>query len=97
MRSRPVATTALDLVGGDRSVVVARINGELRDLATEVTDTDIVEPVTVDSPEGLAVLRHSTAHVLAQAPETITSTRPRYFWSRPGCRVWLASARGSPP
>jgi len=67
MRSRPVATTALDLVGGDRSVVVARINGELRDLATEVTDTDIVEPVTADSPEGLAVLRHSTAHVLAQA------------------------------
>ena len=62
-----MATTALDLVGGDRSVVVARINGELRDLATEVTDADVVEPVTVDSPEGLAVLRHSAAHVLAQA------------------------------
>jgi threonyl-tRNA synthetase len=62
-----VATTALDLVGGDRSVVVARINGELRDLATEVTDADVVEPVSVDSPEGLAVLRHSAAHVLAQA------------------------------
>jgi threonyl-tRNA synthetase len=47
--------------------VVARINGELRDLATEVTDTDVVEPVSVDTPEGLAVLRHSAAHVLAQA------------------------------
>jgi len=59
-----VATT---VVGGDRSVVVARINGVIKDLATPVTDADIVEPVTVDSPEGLAVLRHSTAHVLAQA------------------------------
>ncbi|MSZ42200.1 MAG: threonine--tRNA ligase, partial [Actinobacteria bacterium] len=62
-----MATTAFDLVGGDRSVVVARINGELRDLSTEVSDTDVVEPVTVGSPEGLAVLRHSVAHVLAQA------------------------------
>jgi threonyl-tRNA synthetase len=54
-------------VGGDKSVVVARINGELRDLATEVVDTDVVEAVSVHTPEGLAVLRHSTAHVLAQA------------------------------
>ena len=60
-------TTAFDLVGADKSVVVARINGELRDLATEVSDTDVVEAVSVHTPEGLAVLRHSTAHVLAQA------------------------------
>jgi threonyl-tRNA synthetase len=66
-----MSTTAFDLVGGDRSVVVARINGELRDLATEVTDTDIVEAVLVDSPEGLAVLRHSAAHVLAQAVQDL--------------------------
>jgi threonyl-tRNA synthetase len=62
-----VATTAFDKVGGDRSVVVARINGVIQDLATPVTDDDVVEPVSVDSPEGLAVLRHSAAHVLAQA------------------------------
>ncbi len=62
-----VPTTAFDLVGADKSVVVARINGELRDLATEVSDTDVVEAVSVHTPEGLAVLRHSTAHVLAQA------------------------------
>ncbi len=62
-----MATTALDLVGGDRSVVVARINGELKDLTTPVTESDVVEPVGADSPEGLAVLRHSAAHVLAQA------------------------------
>ena len=62
-----MVTTAQDIVGGDRSVVVARINGEIKDLATPVTEADVVEPVLVDSPEGLAVLRHSTAHVLAQA------------------------------
>ncbi|MFZ9987955.1 MAG: threonine--tRNA ligase [Candidatus Nanopelagicales bacterium] len=65
--SVPEGTTAMDVVGGDRSVVVARINGELRDLATTVSEGDVVEAVSVDSPEGLAVLRHSTAHVLAQA------------------------------
>jgi threonyl-tRNA synthetase len=63
--------TAFERVGGDRTVVVARINGEIRDLATEVSDTDVVEPVTVDTPEGLAVLRHSTAHVLAQAVQDV--------------------------
>ncbi|HAN71565.1 MAG TPA: threonine--tRNA ligase, partial [Actinobacteria bacterium] len=67
---RDVAT-AFERVGGDRTVVVARINGEIRDLATEVSDTDVVEPVTVDTPEGLAVLRHSTAHVLAQAVQDV--------------------------
>ena len=60
-------STAFDVVGGDRSVVVARINGDLRDLATELRAGDVVEPVSVSSPEGLAVLRHSAAHVLAQA------------------------------
>ena len=62
-----MATTAFDLVGGDKSVVVARINGQIKDLNTPVTETDVVEAVTVDTPEGLAVLRHSCAHVLAQA------------------------------
>ena len=59
--------TAMEVVGGDRSTVVARINGELRDLATVLHDGDTVEAVSVETPEGLAVLRHSTAHVLAQA------------------------------
>jgi len=62
-----VATTAFEKVGGDKSVVAARINGEIRDLFTPISDSDVVEPVTVDTPEGLAILRHSTAHVAAQA------------------------------
>ena len=66
-RSVPEGATAADVVGDGRRVVVARINGELRDLATILRDGDVVEAVGVDTPEGLAVLRHSTAHVLAQA------------------------------
>lgn len=64
-------TTATDLVGGDPSVLVARVNGELRDLTHLVADGDVVEPVTAADPEGLAVLRHSCAHVLAQAVQTV--------------------------
>ncbi|MFT4212168.1 MAG: threonine--tRNA ligase [Microbacterium sp.] len=55
----------------DRSVIALRVNGELKDLATTVTAADDVEPVTVESPDGLAILRHSTAHVLAQAVQRI--------------------------
>ncbi|MDN4615502.1 threonine--tRNA ligase [Leifsonia sp. F6_8S_P_1B] len=55
----------------DRSVVAMRVNGELKDLATTVTEADVVEPVTIDSPDGLSILRHSTAHVLAQAVQAI--------------------------
>jgi threonyl-tRNA synthetase len=47
------------------------VNGELRDLATQISQTDAVEPVTIDSPDGLSILRHSTAHVLAQAVQRI--------------------------
>ena len=54
-----------------KDVVVCRVNGELRDLWTQLFDGDVVEPVTIDSPEGLYVLRHSTAHVLAQAVQQI--------------------------
>ncbi|WP_460773809.1 threonine--tRNA ligase [Microbacterium sp. GXF7504] len=55
----------------DRSVVALRVNGELKDLATAVTSTDAVEAVTIDSPDGLSILRHSAAHVMAQAVQRI--------------------------
>ena len=53
------------------SVNVERVNGELKDLATTVGETDAVEPVLIDSSDGLAILRHSAAHVLAQAVQRI--------------------------
>nr|WP_243696961.1 threonine--tRNA ligase [Labedella endophytica] len=48
-----------------------RVNGELKDLAATITDADEVEAVTIDSPDGLGILRHSAAHVLAQAVQRI--------------------------
>ena len=48
-----------------------RVNGELRDLADTVTPTDAVEPVAIDSEDGLSILRHSAAHVAAQAVQSI--------------------------
>ena len=60
----------------DKSIVVARVNGELRDLWSELKDGDAVEGVAISSPDGLSVLRHSTAHVLAQAvQQTFAQTR----------------------
>ncbi|WP_432110467.1 threonine--tRNA ligase [Streptomyces sp. AA1529] len=64
-------TTAAALFEEERSVVAARIGGELRDLARPLADGDEVEPVEITGDDGLAVLRHSTAHVLAQAVQEL--------------------------
>ena len=55
----------------NKDVVVCRVNGTLRDLWTDLSDGDVVESVTISSPDGLAVLRHSTAHVMAQAVQEV--------------------------
>ena len=64
-----------------KEIVVCKVNGLLKDLWSELHDGDVVESVAISSPEGLAVLRHSTAHVLAQAvqqtfPETTLGIGP---------------------
>ncbi|GAA2437322.1 threonine--tRNA ligase [Streptomyces macrosporus] len=64
-------TTAADLFDGDRSIVAARVGGQLKDLAHELADGDVVEPVEISSPDGLDILRHSTAHVMAQAVQDL--------------------------
>jgi threonyl-tRNA synthetase len=66
-------TTAGDFLTehtGD-DVVAAKVNGALRDLAHMLSDGDSVEPVTIGSPEGRSILRHSTAHVMAQAVQQL--------------------------
>ena len=67
-------TTGTELYPDRRDVVVARVNGELWDLHRVMPAGAAVEGITIDSPEGLAVLRHSTAHVLAQAVQEINPT-----------------------
>ena len=60
-----------NLFAENKDVVVARINGVLKDLWSDLSAGDVVEGVSISSPDGLAVLRHSTAHVMAQAVQEI--------------------------
>jgi len=65
-------TAGLALADRDQGpAIAARVNGELRDLACPLAEGDGVEPVTIDSPDGLNILRHSTAHVMAQAVQDL--------------------------
>ncbi|MFG1884973.1 threonine--tRNA ligase [Micromonospora sp. NPDC049102] len=72
-------TTAADAVAaaglpanGPKAIVVVRDpQGQLRDLDWTPAEETVVEPVSLDSPDGLNVLRHSTAHVLAQAVQDV--------------------------
>ena len=70
-RVTDTSTTGLDLFGNDRTIVAARVNGELWDLHRTLPKGATVEPVTVESPDGLNILRHSTAHVAAQAVQAL--------------------------
>ena len=54
-----------------KEIVVCKVNGVLKDLWTDLSNGDVVEGVSISSPEGLAVLRHSTAHVMAQAVQQV--------------------------
>ena len=53
------------------TVIAARVNGALRDLAAPLAEGDQVEPVEIGSEDGRAILRHSTAHVMAQAVQAL--------------------------
>jgi threonyl-tRNA synthetase len=68
------AGDALQPAGGQpaaSTVIAARVNGALRDLAAPLAEGDVVEPVDIASEDGRAILRHSTAHVMAQAVQDL--------------------------
>jgi threonyl-tRNA synthetase len=62
---------AWELFADDPDVIAARVNGQLKDLAYEIQEGDEVEPVAIDSTDGRDILRHSTAHVMAQAVQQL--------------------------
>nr|WP_242530679.1 threonine--tRNA ligase [Nocardioides aromaticivorans] len=64
-------TKAWELFRDDADVIAARVGGQLKDLSYELADGDEVEGVAIGSPDGLDILRHSTAHVLAQAVQQL--------------------------
>src|SRR5580700_7256586 len=66
-----VGTTAGAVLGSGPGVIAAKVNGQLRDLAYQVADGDVVEPVDIASDDGRYILRHSAAHVMAQAVQEL--------------------------
>ncbi len=72
---QPADREPADQQPADRELTVkpiaARVNGDLRDLSYRLTDGDVVEPVSIDSADGLNILRHSAAHVMAQAVQDL--------------------------
>ncbi|MFB7516643.1 threonine--tRNA ligase [Streptomyces sp. NPDC056144] len=70
-RAVSAGTTAGALFADDRTVIAARVGGELKDLSYELAEGDVVEGVEISSPDGLDILRHSTAHVMAQAVQEL--------------------------
>ena len=70
-RELDAGTTGTDLFSARRDVIVARVDGELRDLAAEIPAGSTVEAVLISEPDGLNVLRHSATHVMAQAVQQL--------------------------
>ncbi|MCT6878773.1 threonine--tRNA ligase [Bifidobacterium coryneforme] len=63
--------TGVQLFADDKDIVAVRINGQPRDLYTPLHDGDSVEPIELASEDGLAIMRHSATHVMAQAVQEI--------------------------
>jgi threonyl-tRNA synthetase len=61
---------ALDGAAG-RDVIAARVNGKLYDLHRALSEDATIEPVTAESAEGVDIIRHSTAHLMAQAVQSL--------------------------
>jgi len=72
-RSVPRGTRVSEVLDGarGRDVIAVRLNGRLVDLSRPLDENATLEPVKADSPEGLDVLRHSTAHLMAQAVQSL--------------------------
>jgi threonyl-tRNA synthetase len=70
-RTVTTGTKAWELFTETPDVIAARVGGDLRDLAYELSEGDEVEPVAIDSQDGHNILRHSTAHVMAQAVQEL--------------------------
>lgn len=70
-RQVTTGTKAWEPFRDEADVIAARVNGELKDLSYELQDGDELEGVAIDSADGHDILRHSTAHVMAQAVQQL--------------------------
>ncbi|WP_430393748.1 threonine--tRNA ligase [Brevibacterium paucivorans] len=63
--------TATEFFAGRKDVIAIRLNGAPADLDRELQPGDKVEPILISEPDGLDILRHSCAHVVAQAVQEL--------------------------
>lgn len=63
--------TGVELFSDDKDIIAVSINGNPRDLYTPLHEGDIVESISIDSEDGLAIMRHSATHVMAQAVQQV--------------------------
>ncbi|MBS5826372.1 MAG: threonine--tRNA ligase [Actinomyces sp.] len=64
-------TTGTEFFKDQRTIIAMRVNGEAKDLYLEIPEGATVEGIDISSDEGLAILRHSCTHVMAQAVQDI--------------------------
>ena len=78
--SVPVSTTVMEALGKllsgkqRKQTLAAYVNGNAVDLSTELRADAVLIPIKKDSAEGLQILRHSTAHIMAQAVRDLFGT-----------------------
>ena len=70
-RTVTTGTKAWELFAEDPDIIAARVEGQLKDLSYELAAGDVVEGVAIDSADGHDILRHSCAHVMAQAVQDL--------------------------
>ncbi|WFP15237.1 threonine--tRNA ligase [Citricoccus muralis] len=70
-RQVAIGTTGSELFAEQKTIVVMRVDGELQDLSRTLNDGAVIEGVDISDEDGLNVLRHSTAHVMAQAVQQL--------------------------
>ncbi|MCY1158734.1 MAG: threonine--tRNA ligase [Citricoccus sp.] len=78
-REVTLGSTGTELFADEKTTVVMRVNGELQDLSRQIPAGADVVGVDIAEQDGLNVLRHSTAHVMAQAVQQL----------RPGAKLGI--------
>lgn len=64
-------TSYFELLGADKKFLAAKVNGVVTDISLPAKAEEQIEGIEIGSDDGLAILRHSTAHVMAQAVQQI--------------------------
>ncbi len=71
VKSVAAGTSYFEALGSDKKYLAAKVNGQIKDLVLPVQPKDEIEGIEITSEDGLAILRHSTAHVMAQAVQQL--------------------------